>query len=91
MTTLPSPETPLYNHSLPAIEAWLRDCGCVQDLDQLNCWTVHKADWSADVELGTDQIVVCYRAAAEGGQDVTRAYKYALSRGDLEAVIFGGP
>lgn len=91
MTTLPLPETPLYNHSLPAIETWLRNLGSIQDLETLNCWSLQQTDWSAEIELGTDQIVVCYRAAGEAGQDLTRAYKYSLSRADLEAVILGGP
>ncbi|MHC5818839.1 MAG: DUF3143 domain-containing protein, partial [Nostoc sp.] len=30
MPLLPS-DTPLYNHSLPQIEQWLKDQGCQQD------------------------------------------------------------
>jgi hypothetical protein len=34
---------------------------------------------------------VCYRNADARGQDLYRAFKYALSRKDIEDAVFAGP
>lgn len=88
---MPSTDTPLYNHTLPDIEQWLRDQGCRQDSEQLHQWHVEKTTWQADITLETDSIVVCYLKAAQQGEDIQRIFKYSLSRQDLEEAIFSGP
>ena len=88
---LPSADTPLYNHTLPDIELWLTQQGCSQDRSELNRWAVAKADWSADLILETDSLVVRYINADDGGDDIQRGFKYSLSRQDLEDAIFAGP
>jgi hypothetical protein len=89
--TLPSADTPLYNHPLPDIEDWLRSNGCQQDQTNLHCWTLQKPDWEAEIWMEVDALSVRYFGAAVDGGDVTRSFKYSLSRQDLEAVIFSGP
>lgn len=86
-----SPETPLYNHALPQIEQWLRDQGCQQDEKQLHCWRVQRSNWQAEIWLDIDQIIVRYVQSGEGGQDIQRAFKYSLSRDDIERAVFSGP
>jgi hypothetical protein len=86
---LPDPAAPLYNHSLPAIEHWLRQQGCEQTGDRPECWTLTRDGWNADLELDVDCCVVRYQRV--GDEPVTRVFKYSLSRADLEAVIFAGP
>ncbi|KAB8316956.1 DUF3143 domain-containing protein [Tolypothrix campylonemoides VB511288] len=86
-----SPETPLYNHPLPQIEQWLRDQGCQQDEKQLHCWHVQRSNWQAELSLDIEQIIVRYIQAGEGGQDIQRAFKYSLSREDIERAVFSGP
>jgi hypothetical protein len=88
---LTSSETPLYNHSLPQIEQWLREQGCQQDETQLHCWHVQRANWQAELSLDIEQIIVRYVQAGEGGQDIQRAFKYSLSREDIERAVFSGP
>ncbi|MFZ9736780.1 MAG: DUF3143 domain-containing protein [Prochlorotrichaceae cyanobacterium] len=88
--SLPPAKTPLYNHSLTAIEAWLRDRGCEQDEQQRNCWQVKQADWEADIEMDIEEIVVRYHSS-QSDQTVQRSFSYALCREDLDAVIFSGP
>ena len=88
---LPSPDTPLYNHPLPVIEDWLRGQGCEQDETARSQWHVKRPTWRAELLLDTTSIVVRYLGAAESGQDLQRTFPYALSRQDLEAVIFSGP
>ncbi|ARV59365.1 hypothetical protein BZZ01_12665 [Nostocales cyanobacterium HT-58-2] len=87
---LPSPETPLYNHPLPQIEQWLREQGCQQDEKQPHCWRVQQPTWEAEICLDIEQIIVRY-LDAEGGQDTQRAFKYSLSREDIERAVFSGP
>ncbi|MEM8810731.1 MAG: DUF3143 domain-containing protein [Cyanobacteria bacterium P01_D01_bin.44] len=89
--SLPSAETPLYNHPLPDIEAWLIDEGCQQDTSELNRWNVQRPAWEADIVLEVDSILVRYIGAADDGSDVQRGFKYSLSRRDLSAAIFAGP
>ncbi len=88
---LPSADTPLYNHPLPNIEQWLASQGCQQDSSQLHCWHIHKSQWQAEVCLEVDQITVRYLQAGEQGQDIQRAFKYSLSRQDIEQAVFSGP
>jgi hypothetical protein len=89
--TLPSPDTPLYNHPLPEIEQWLSDLGCQQDRDNLHCWTVARLTWKADLCLDTEELVVCYINAGADGSDIKRSFKYSLSRQDVESAVFSGP
>jgi Protein of unknown function (DUF3143) len=88
--SLPSADTPLYNHPLPEIEQWLYSKGCQQDRKNLHCWHLEQAHWQADIWLEVDSISVRYREPEEG-RDVQRSFKYSLSRQDLEEAIFAGP
>ncbi|ACK67751.1 conserved hypothetical protein [Rippkaea orientalis PCC 8801] len=89
--TLPAPETPLYNHPLPEIEKWLTDLGCQQDRENLHCWTVQRPTWKAQLCLDTEELIVSYLPLLGSDQEVTRAFKYSLSRQDLEDAVFSGP
>ncbi|MBE9030872.1 DUF3143 domain-containing protein [filamentous cyanobacterium LEGE 11480] len=90
-SNLPSADTALYNHPLPLIEAWLTAQGCKRDTESLHTWRIQQAPWQAEIELDVDQITVRYLNADASGQDLTRAFKYSLSREDIEAAIFAGP
>ncbi len=81
--------TPLYNHPLPEIEAWLSEQGCDRDPNNLSRWTTTRDRWSAEIFLDSDSIVASYTRA--DGSKVQRIFKYSLSRSDLEDVIFAGP
>lgn len=89
--TLPSSETPLYNHPLPAIERWLLSQGCQQNRQELNYWRVAKATWEAELCLDIDQLTVRYFNAGADGKDIQRSFKYSLSRKDIEEAVFSGP
>jgi Protein of unknown function (DUF3143) len=89
--TLPSADTPLYNHPLPDIEAWLMANGCHQDDRNLHYWHVKKLYWEAEIVMDIDSFAVRYLNASNDGGDVQRSFKYSLSRHDLEAAIFSGP
>ena len=87
--SLPSGDTPLYNHPLPTIEEWLLDQGCEQDETDLHCWSIERPDWQAELMLDVDQLVVRYLNVE--GRDVMRSFKYSLSRDDIEEAVFSGP
>lgn len=89
--TFPSADTPLYNHPLPAIEEWLKSQGCQQDQENLHCWHVQKLTWEADIWMEIDSLTVRYLGAGEDGRDIQRAFKYSLTRQDLNEAIFSGP
>ena len=88
---IPNPDTPLYNHTLPTIEQWLKDMGCLQNSEQLHSWWVQQPTWKAELLLDVDQITVRYISAGTNGTDIQRSFKYSLSRRDLEEAIFSGP
>ena len=84
-------DTPLYNHPLPEIEAWLTQLGCQQDPKELHCWNLEKPTWKARICLDIEELTVSYLDAGERGQNLQRSFKYSLSRKDVEAAVFSGP
>ena len=90
--TLPSADTPLYNHPLPDIESWLTNCGCQQDTEARHLWLIQRPAWNAELSLEEDNLTVKYTKNDEDTDDeIIRAFKYSLSRGDIEAAVFAGP
>jgi hypothetical protein len=89
--TLPSADTPLYNHPLHEIEQWLKSQGCEQDKDDLHCWHVERPTWKADLYLEIEELTVRYLGAGEGGRALQRSFKYSLSREDIQSAVFSGP
>lgn len=87
--TLPSGDTPLYNHPLPQIEEWLILQGCQQDRQDLHCWLIERPDWKAELMLDVDQLTIRYFNVE--GRDLQRSFKYSLSRDDIQEAVFSGP
>jgi hypothetical protein len=87
--TLPSGDTPLYNHPLPQIEEWLILQGCQQNRTDLHCWSIERPDWQAELMLDVDQLTVRYLNIE--GRDLQRSFKYSLSRDDIQEAVFSGP
>jgi hypothetical protein len=88
MPLLPPASTPLYNHALPQLEAWLLGLGARQRGAHSCQWDLHQAQWSALLELDVEDISVSW--LADGHQSV-RQFPYGLSRLDVEAAILAGP
>ena len=89
--SLPTADTPLYNHPLPEIERWLSQLGCQQDRENLHCWTVERPNWQAELCLEIEELVVRYYKTEVGDCDIQRVFKYSLSRQDIEDAVFAGP
>ncbi|MGD1901769.1 MAG: DUF3143 domain-containing protein [Geitlerinemataceae cyanobacterium] len=85
------PETPLYNHTLPDIENWLRSLDCKQDESDLSHWNIERSSWRAELWMEVDCLTVSYLNAAADGSNIERSFKYSLSRQDVEAAVFSEP
>ncbi len=90
-STLPIPTTPLYNHTLPDIEQWLRSRGGERDTEQLHLWNVSHSSWTAEIRLEIEELSVLYQSPQDGSLRSRRTFKYSLSRQDIEEAIFAGP
>jgi hypothetical protein len=88
MSLLPSPEAPLYNHPLPALEQWLRELGAVQQGPHSCRWQLELGSWSAELELEVEELSVHWSTPSGS---VERHFPYGLSRADVEAAILAGP
>ncbi|CAJ1953008.1 unnamed protein product [Sphenostylis stenocarpa] len=90
---LPEKSRPLYSHSLPCIEAWLRSLGFCQSKEDRALWMVHKPDWHAHLSLDVTDLYIRYLKSGPGNleKDVERRFSYALSREDIENAVLGGP
>lgn len=86
---MPPANAPLYSHPLPEIEAWLTEQGCDRDTENISRWKLAHGDWSAELFLDVDSIMVSYTRL--DGSTMQRSFKYSLSRSDLEEAIFSGP
>lgn len=53
---LPDKTKPLYSHSLPCIEAWLRSLGFYQSRDDRALWFVENPDWQAQLSLDITEL-----------------------------------
>lgn len=88
MVTLPPERTPLYNHTLPALEQWLRQLGADQQGSHGVEWRLHHGDWSARITLESEDLTVVWLG---GGIERQRRFAYGLTRADVEAAILAGP
>lgn len=90
---LPDKKKPLYSHSLPCVEAWLKNLGFYQSKDDRAVWFVEKPDWHAHLSLDVTDLYIRYLKSGSGNleKDVERRFSYALSREDIENAILGGP
>ena len=85
---LPSSDTPLYSHPLPALEQWLQTSG-FQRSDADPClWTLERPQWTAELLLQSDGLVISWIA---DGRSTQRGFSYGLTRADLESAILAGP
>ncbi|XP_008798666.2 uncharacterized protein LOC103713490 [Phoenix dactylifera] len=90
---LPDKKKPLYSHSLPCIEAWLKNLGFYQSREDRAVWFVEKPNWHAQLSLDVTDLYIRYLKSGPGDleKDVERRFSYALSREDIENAIIGGP
>jgi hypothetical protein len=88
MSELPCARTPLYNHPLPQLEAWLRSLGAAQRPGDPCLWDLEHGPWHAEIALEVEELRVSWH---EQGRTVARHFPYGLARADAEAAILAGP
>ncbi|KAF8008755.1 hypothetical protein BT93_K2419 [Corymbia citriodora subsp. variegata] len=90
---LPDKTKPLYSHSLPCIEAWLKNLGFFQSREDRAVWLIELPEWHAQLSLDVTDLYIRYLKSGPGNleKDVDRRFSYALSREDIENAILGGP
>lgn len=88
METLPPDRTPLYNHTLPALEDWLRQLGARQQAPHSALWDLHRPLWSARIELALEDLQVSWY---QEGSERVKHLPYAISRAVAEEMILAGP
>ncbi|XP_057951111.1 uncharacterized protein LOC131145952 [Malania oleifera] len=90
---LPDKKKPLYSHSLPCIEAWLKSLGFFQSREDRAVWFVEKPEWHAQLSLDVTDLHIRYMKSGPGNleKDVERRFSYALSREDIQNAMLGGP
>ena len=61
MYNLPSPETPLNQHSLGELELWLKNLGAVKCTDNPCLWRwINAPQWSAEIYVQQDELIVVW-------------------------------
>ncbi|KAL4594874.1 hypothetical protein ACB092_12G050800 [Castanea dentata] len=58
LNKLPDKKKPLYSHSLPCIEAWLRSLGFYQSKEDRAVWLVEKPEWHAQLSLDVTDLYI---------------------------------
>ncbi|KAL2922166.1 Anthranilate synthase component 2 [Bienertia sinuspersici] len=93
LSRLPDKKKPLYAHSLPCIEAWIRSLGFTQSKEDRAVWFIEKPEWHAQLSLDITEIYIRYMKSGPGKleKDMERRFSYALSREDIENAVLGGP
>lgn len=90
MSALPSETTPLNQHSLRALEVWLRGLGATQADDNPCQWILEVSGWRAVLLLDREDLKIQWMPSSSG-TSTSCSLPYGLSRGDVEAAIQAGP
>ena len=85
---LPSETIPLNRHSLMSLELWLQELGAQKSGDDPCCWSWSSPDWSAEIVLERDELMVTW---VQNGSSSQCCFSYGLARRDVEAAIKEGP
>ncbi|MEB3159733.1 MAG: DUF3143 domain-containing protein [Synechococcus sp.] len=88
MTPLPPAQTPLNQHSLRSLEAWLDGLGAVRREQDPCLWDWQQPCWSAQIRMDQEDLLVIWEQKGNARQ---RTFPYGLSRLDVEAAMRAGP
>lgn len=58
LSKLPEKKKPLYSHSLPCIEAWLKSLGFYQSKEDRALWLIEKPEWHAQLSLDVTDLYI---------------------------------
>ena len=94
MSNLPSPETPLNQHSLGALELWLTSLGAIKSTENPCLWKWKKMpQWAAEIYFKEDELIVVWdEGNIDGKEKISQfSFPYGLPRQDVEAALNHGP
>ena len=94
MSNLPSPETPLNQHSIASLELWLMNLGAVKCTQNPCLWRWNNIpQWSAEIHFKQDELMVSWGELNSEGLKKTSqfSFPYGLPRKDVEAALNHGP
>ncbi|WP_320663811.1 DUF3143 domain-containing protein [Prochlorococcus sp. MIT 1223] len=88
MDQLPSSKTPLNQHSLDALELWLRELGAEKSSSDPTVWSLGMPTWSAEIQMGIENLRITWE---KNGSESSCSFPYGLSREDVQVGICQGP
>ena len=88
MSLLPPDNTPLNQHSLAALEAWLTELGAKQSREDLCLWIWIMPNWSTEIKIERDELQVTWE---QEGKLSHCSFPYGLPRKDVQIAITQGP
>ncbi|KGG14765.1 hypothetical protein EV06_1827 [Prochlorococcus sp. MIT 0602] len=75
-------------HSLVALELWLRTLGAEQNTQNPCLWIWKKSQWSAEIMIQQDELTIVW---SDSGMKSQFSFPYGLPRQDIEAALKHGP
>ena len=88
MQSLPPSNTPLNQHSLRALECWLKEIGAQRSSKNPCLWIWVKPLWSAEILIEQDELKISWK---KDGESSVCSFPYGLSRSDVEVAMSQGP
>ncbi|WP_269621815.1 DUF3143 domain-containing protein [Prochlorococcus marinus] len=88
MSILPPAKTPLNQHSLGALEFWLRSLGAERTSENPCLWKWIMPQGAAEIMIKQDELMINW---VEGETKSQFSFPYGLSRQDVEAALQHGP
>ena len=88
MDQLPPSRTPLNQHSLEALESWLKKLGAERSESDICLWYWVMPKWSAEIKVEKESLRVSWD---KDGKKKYCSFPYGLSRKDVQSAIFEGP
>ena len=88
MSLLPPSETPLNQHSLEALELWLKEIGATRNNNDPCLWNWEMSKWTAEIKMEREILRVTWR---KNGERTQCSFPYGLSREDVQIAIYEGP
>ena len=82
------PNTPVNQHSLQALELWLKNLGATKDLDDPSKWNLSLSNWNATIIFEREDLSVVWESE---GELTKRLFSYCINREDIETAILQGP
>ena len=94
MNNLPSPETPLNQHSIGSLELWLLNLGAVKSTENPCLWRWNNMpQWSAEIYFQQDELMIIWedKSSKDSKKTSKFTFSYGLPRRDVEAALNHGP